>query len=80
MYQPKVADVKPLANYKLFLIFDTSEKRIFDVTPYIKGNWYGKLEDVSYFNTVHICGDTVEWAGGQDLAPHELYDNSILVD
>jgi len=76
MLSPKLEAVKPLENYKLFLVYNETDTRIFDVTPYIKGDWYGKLKDISYFNNVRIAGRTVEWTDGQDLAPHELYENS----
>lgn len=79
MLRPKVTYVEPLNNYHLLLRFDTGERRIFDVRPYIAGDWYGKLNDPAIFATVHIAGHTVEWAGGQDIAPHELYDMSIPV-
>ena len=70
MLQPKVTAVKPLPDYKLLLDFETGEKKIFDIGPYIQGDWYGK-------HTVHIAGHTVAWADGQDIAPHELYDDSV---
>jgi hypothetical protein len=73
---PKVIDVKPLDNYRLYIVYETNEKKIFDVTPYIKGEWFGKLKNISVFNTVKPCKNTVEWADGQDIAPHELYENS----
>ena len=76
MNYPQLTSVTPLDNYRLLLVYSTSESRIFDVTPYIIGSWYGQLKDVSYFKCVHVVGDTVEWADGQDLAPHELYENS----
>ena len=79
MNYPKLISVTPLENYQLFLTFNTSETRVFDVTPYITGSWYGQLKDVSYFNCVRVVGDTVEWADGQDLAPHELYENSTPI-
>lgn len=79
MLRPKVITVKPLSNYKLFLSFDTGEQRIFDVSPYIDGEWYGRLRDQSVFSTVHVAGHTVEWADGQDIAPHELYDLSVPI-
>ncbi len=78
MNYPKIIDVKPLDGYKILLLYETEEKRIFDVSPYIKGSWYGKLQDIRYFKSVHISDDTVAWAGGQDLAPHELYENSVM--
>ena len=80
MLQPRLLDVKPLPGYKLLLDFDTKEKKVFDVSPYISGSWFGKLEDSSIFNTVRVCGNTVMWVGGQDIAPHELYDESILIE
>ncbi len=79
MNQPRIIEVTPLEDYKLFLVYETEEKRVFDVSPYIRGDWYGKLRDASYFKSVHISGNTVEWAGGQDLAPHELYEHSVSV-
>jgi hypothetical protein len=77
MLQPKIAEVMPLSDYKLLLIYETDERKIFDVAPYISGDWFGKLKDFQYFNTVRVSGNTVEWKGGQDIAPHELYECSV---
>ena len=77
MLRPKVIAVKPLNDYKLLLSFDSGERRLFDVRPYIDGEWYGQLLDPVVFATVHIVGHTIEWSGGQDIAPHELYDLSV---
>ena len=76
--RPKAIEVTPLKNYELKIMFDNGEIKIFDVKPYISGDWYGELSNIDLFNTVHPCGTTVEWAGGQDIAPHELYDLSVL--
>lgn len=73
---PNVKDVIPLEDYRLELHYQNGEVRLFDVSPYIKGEWYGQLKDPAYFRSVHPCDDTVEWAGGQDIAPHELYELS----
>jgi len=27
-----------------------------------------------------LSGNTVEWQGGQDIAPHELYDYSVAIN
>lgn len=77
MKYPNVVNVTPLPDYHIKVTFETGEIKIFDVTPYIKGNWFGKLRDISVFNTVRPCGNTVEWIDGQDIAPHELYELSI---
>jgi hypothetical protein len=79
MLTPKMTSVKPLDNYKLEICFETGEKKIFDVTPYIGGNWYSALADKQYFKTVRLLPDgyDITWPDGQDLAPHELYRNSV---
>ncbi len=81
MLQPKLISVKPSENYMLVLVYETQEKRIFDVKPYISGSWYGMLKDESYFKNVRLLdnGTGIEWSEGQDIAPHELYDNSIAI-
>ena len=71
----------PMSNHGLLLHFSTGERTIFDVTPYIKGSWFGQLKDTSYFTKVQIIshGEGIAWPDGQDIAPHELYDLSIGV-
>ncbi len=77
MLQPKILEVHALDEYKLLLKFASNEVKIFDVSPYISGTWFGKLKDLAYFKTVHISGSSIVWADGQDIAPHELYENSV---
>ena len=74
---PKVLDVVPLTGHKLKIKFETGEIKVFDVSPYISGSWFGQLQNEAFFASVRPRGRTVEWAGGQDVAPHELYENSI---
>ncbi len=58
-----------------------AKRKKFDVTPYIKGSFFGKLAGFSYFSTVHTISDGmgIEWADAQDITPHELYENSVGV-
>jgi hypothetical protein len=78
MLQPKIIKLKTLSDYKLKLFYETGEEKIFDVSPYIQGDWYGRLQDEEYFKTVYIQHDGIgiAWEDGQDIAPHELYDES----
>lgn len=80
MLQPRLTAVVPADNYTRLLTYETGEKRKFDVKPYIAGNWYGELNDIGYFRTVQLLpgGVGIEWSNGQDIAPHELYELSIL--
>jgi hypothetical protein len=78
---PKVESIQPLNNYKVFIRFKTGEKKVFDASSYIEaGKWYADLADISYFNEVHIAGSTIEWPNGQDIAPEDLYYDSVPVD
>jgi len=80
MLQPNIINVIPLENYMLELQYENGEKRIFDVKPYMKGEWFGELKDISVFQTVKVAQNwTIEWSGGQDIEPKELYENSKLI-
>ena len=78
MLQPRLTKVEPVGRMQLMLYYETGEVKTFDVTPYAKGSWFGELMDAAYFRSVHLLpdGTGIEWAHGQDIAPHELYDLS----
>lgn len=76
MLRPTAVKVTPLPDYRIFVEFDNGEKGIFDVEPYIKGDWYGELRIEEYFNKVSADGYTVCWPDGQDICPDELYEGS----
>ena len=69
--------VKPMADYRLMLTFDNGEQRVFDVTPYLNDPFFAPLQNVAVFETVCINPITVEWNGGIDICPDELYCNSV---
>ena len=79
MKYPNVLRVVPQDDYSVIVTFDSGETKKFDVKPYIIGEWFGTLIDYSVFSTVHPSGNTIEWADGQDIAPHELYELSVTV-
>lgn len=76
---PTAVSVKAIADYRIYVIFDNGEERIYDVKPLIQGEWFGELQDKEYFNTVRIAGLSVEWEHGQDVCPDDLYKNSVAV-
>ena len=82
MLQPKLTTVIPRENYHLELHYVTGEKKLFDVSPYISGSWFGELRDPSYFRAVRLLpdGHHIEWPNEQDLAPHELYELSLPIE
>lgn len=80
---PQLASVAPKEGKTILLTYVTGEQRIFDVSPYIKGSWFGELADQEYFRLVQIeptYREWVVWPHGQDIAPHELYNLSTAVE
>ena len=79
--QPRLIKVEAMPDMKLMLSYETGETKLFDVTPYANGSWYGELKNDAYFKTVHLLpgGSGIEWPDGQDVAPHELYDLSVPI-
>ena len=68
-------------NLNIVNILKFNTVQLFDAAPYATGSWYGRLQDERYFATVHLLpgGIGIEWEEGQDIAPHELYENSVPV-
>ena len=81
MLQPKLLSVDAMPGMMLKLVYETGETKLFDVTPYAEGSWYGELKDSAYVQSVHLLpeGTGIEWMDGQDISPHELYDCSTLI-
>lgn len=75
--KPKAIDVKTLNDYKLEIVFDNNEKKVFDVKPYFKFKIFQELKDIKKFETVKISGLSIEWDNGADICPDELYNNSV---
>ena len=79
MLRPTAISVTVQKDYTLKVIFNNGETKIFDVKPYIKGSWYSRLKDFSYFSLAKADGFTVIWPDGQDICPDELYYNSMPI-
>ena len=61
MLRPTVTKAIPKDDYNLILEFNNGEKKSFDVKPYIKGSWFGKLKDklsneffCSFFGCIYL--------------------------
>ena len=72
--------VETLENFRLLITFDNKEKKIFDVKPYLSDSYFSSLSNPVIFKTVKINPLTVEWAGGIDICPDELYYNSYPLE
>lgn len=78
---PDIVKVKVLEDYKLYLMFETGEEKICDMSELIKNSkMYSKLNDKNYFKNVKIRKDTLEWENGEDVAPEYLYHYSVPIN
>jgi hypothetical protein len=70
---PYVKSVRPQEDYCLLLIFENSEKRIFDLKPFLDKGVFKKLKNVGLFNTARVVAGSIEWQGEIDLSYDTLY-------
>jgi hypothetical protein len=75
-----VKEVKPLPDFRLLILFENGERRVFDVSPYLDHGVFQALRDPTMFNSAHISFDTVAWSNGADLCPEVLYRDSTPAD
>ena len=75
---PKPVEIKVLENYKLWLKFENGEQKIFNMEKYIHEKFYQKLKNRKYFERVKVSENTIEWENGEDVAPENLYYDSVL--
>lgn len=77
---PRVTKVQPQAQYCLRLAFSNGEIRVYDASPLLEqGGVFAELKDISVFRSVHPWHGVVQWAGGQDICPDTLYEDSVPV-
>ena len=75
---PDIIGVKALYNYLIYLKYETNEERIYNMENLINDNkFYEKLKDKEYFKNVKSRGDSIQWENGEDVAPENLYYDSI---
>jgi hypothetical protein len=75
-----VVSVKALEDYRLELVFETKEKKIFDMKPYLNSGVFKKLKSKSVFNRVKASFDSIEWPGEIDIDPETLYEDGVSIE
>jgi len=73
---PRVKDVRPLADYRLKITFTNGEVGTYDCRPLLDFGVFMELEDKTYFRKVRAEGGTVVWPHEQDICPDTLYLDS----
>lgn len=74
---PRVKKVKLLGEFKLYIVFENGEERIFDVKPYLNKGIFTELKSIEKFKSAHISGGTVQWENEADFCPDTLFEDSV---
>lgn len=70
--------VKAIENYLIVVSFENGEERVYDCNPLLDKKLFCDLKNEEYFQTVHIDEmGIVCWDDSTDIAPDELYNNSV---
>lgn len=76
----KVVGVRALADYKLWVKFNTDEEKVFDFKPELGYPCFAPLKDIKVFNSVYVDYGCPVWNDGSiDIAPEYLYENGVCV-
>ena len=77
---PEPIEVKAIEKYKLYIKFKNGEEKIYDMKDNLKFKFYKNLKDINNFKNVYISGINIEWKTGEDIAPENLYYDSIPIN
>lgn len=77
MRNPDIIKAEILKNYKLIITFSNKEKKIFDMSSYLKYPVFKPLCDEEEFKSFSIVDGTIEWKCGADLSNDTFYMKSI---
>jgi hypothetical protein len=70
---PYVKLVRPLDNFRLEVVFENSERRIFDAKSYLQRGVFVRLQNHAIFRAARVVAGSVEWPGEIDLSYDTLY-------
>ncbi len=70
---PFVKSVRPLDDYRLEILFENGERRLFDMSPYLRRGVFVRLQNRAAFQAARVVAGSVEWPGEVDLSYDTLY-------
>ena len=70
---PYIKRIRPLDDYRLEILFENGELRIFDVKPYLQRGIFVRLQNRAIFQAARVVAGSVEWPDGLDLSYDTLY-------
>jgi hypothetical protein len=70
---PYVKSVRSLDDYRLEVLFENGERRMFNVKPYLQRGVFVRLQNRAIFQAARVEAGSVEWPGELDLSYDTLY-------
>ncbi|MDR1185632.1 MAG: DUF2442 domain-containing protein [Coriobacteriales bacterium] len=67
---------EPLDDYRIRVVFENGERKVFDVTPYLEDSFWASLRQPEVFRLVKVGPLSLEWPNGIDICPEEVYFDS----
>jgi Protein of unknown function (DUF2442) len=64
----QIIALTPLDDYKISIITKSGIEGIFNVKPYIKGEYFEELLDINYFKMVKSIKYGIAWPNEQDFS------------
>jgi len=71
---PAVISVECGEAYIVSVAFESGEKGLLDMKPYLDFGIFRKIRDPKVFEMVHVSFDTIAWRSGADLDPEFVYE------
>lgn len=71
----RVESFEIVGPYTLRVAFDDGSAQVIDFRPVLSGELFGPLQDLAFFNRVHIDPEvrTLVWPNGADFDPATLH-------
>lgn len=78
---PRIKYVEPLSNYKLFVIFENGEIKVYLMKDLLKEFPFNALKEENMFFEAKLDknGYGVVWNDDIDLSEYEIWKNGVLV-
>ncbi len=75
-----ITSVEPKERFKLWLEFNTGERKLVDIEKYLRGPVFQPVrDDPAFFSQVQVDDElgTIVWPNGADIDPDVLYGSHV---